>query len=360
MAPRDAASRLRGVDDSSLALKKLVERVLGKGADLPLAMLLELLVPVARLRELAREHGLTAKGGFRLEKAPAHVVAPLLAEQRDGKRLEAVLRLLLPPSPPAGGGSVAAVVEAGAAAGTAPAATAADALSVLRDAELARLRDELERTRESASRSRDRGADLSRRLQQAEQEVLLLRREVAHQKAASSDARGEPVRDDKDLLRRLHDLESEREGFLAADQALRRQLAHNQSRLRDVESQNAELEALLPKGRRRKKPPPEPPPGDDRRFLLPRFTSAFYKSLEGKERKGVERAIQAILLFCTEGHAYPGLEVKQLGGQDTWSLRASLGLRVYFRQLPEGDIELLELGDREDQHTTLRRLKERG
>ena len=69
--------------------------------------------------------------------------------------------------------------------------------------------------------------------------------------------------------------------------------------------------------------------------------------------------MQAILLFCTEGHGYPGLEVKQLGGQDTWSLRASLGLRVYFRPLPDGDIELLELGDREDQNTTLRRLKDR-
>ena len=89
--------------------------------------------------------------------------------------------------------------------------------------------------------------------------------------------------------------------------------------------------------------------------LLP----SFYKSLVGKERKSVERAFQAILLFCTEGHAYPGLEVKQLGGQDTWSLRASLGLRVYFTQRPDGDIELLELADREDQHTTLRRLKER-
>ncbi len=66
-----------------------------------------------------------------------------------------------------------------------------------------------------------------------------------------------------------------------------------------------------------------------------------------------------MLVFCTEGHAYPGLEVKQLGGQDTWSLRASLGLRVYFRPLADGEIELLELGDREDQHTTLRRLKER-
>lgn len=333
------------MNDASVALKKLAERVLGKGADVPLALLLELAVPVRRLRELAQEFGLTPKGGFRLERAPAHVLAPLLAEQRDPQRLDAVLRLLLPQAAPPGGEPAAGPEDP------------ADPLATLRDAELVRLRDELERTRESATRGREREAELARRLQQAEQEVVLLRREITHRQSTAP--RVDTPRDDKDLLRRVHDLESEREGFVAADAALRRQLAYNQSRLRELEAAHAELEALLPKGRRRKKPLPEPPPAADRRFLLPRFTGAFYKSLEGKERKAVERAFQAILLFCTEGHAYPGLEVKQLGGQDTWSLRASLGLRVYFRQLADGDIELLELGDREDQNTTLRRLKER-
>ena len=94
-------------------------------------------------------------------------------------------------------------------------------------------------------------------------------------------------------------------------------------------------------------------------MLVPYFLPSFYKSLDGKDRRAVERAVQAILLFCTEGHSYPGLEVKQLGGQDTWSLRASLDLRVYFRPLPDGDVEVLELADREDQRTTLRRLKEK-
>lgn len=334
------------MNDTPVAIKKLTERVLGKGADLPLALLLEVLVPVRKLRDLVREFGLTPKGGFRLEKAPAHVLAPLLAEQREPERLDGVLRLLLP--------QAARPIEDAAAE---PLPEASDPLATLRDAELLRLRDELERTRESTTRGRERESEMGRRLQQAEQEVLLLRREMTHRQAAN--ARPETPRDDKDLVRRAHDLENEREGFVAADQALRRQLAYNQSRLRELEAAHAELEALLPKGKRRKKPPPELPPATDRRFLLPRFTAQFYKSLEGKDRRAIERAFAAILLFCTEGHAYPGLEVKQLGGQDTWSLRASLGLRVYFRQQADGDIELLELGDREDQHTTLRRLKER-
>lgn len=340
------------MNDAAVALKKLGERVLAKNGEVPLALLLELSVPVRRLRELAREFGLTPKGGFRIDKASAHVLAPLLAEQREPERLDQVLRLLLP-SPPTAAESTAS--DASAAAAVA-AASEHKQLLALRDAEVARLREELERARAVTVRGNERASELARRLQQGEQELARTRgeRSVRAERPAAT-----PARDDKELQRRVHDLENEREGFVAADAALRRQLAHNQSRLRELEQAVQELEALLPKGKRRKKPlPPEPTP-PDRRFLLPRFTAAFYKSIEGKDHRAVERAIQAVLLFCTEGHGYPGLEVKQLGGQDTWSLRASLGLRVYFRPIGDGEIELLELGDREDQNTTLRRLKER-
>ena len=92
---------------------------------------------------------------------------------------------------------------------------------------------------------------------------------------------------------------------------------------------------------------------------MPHFTAAFYRSLEGKERRAIERAIQAVFLFCTEGPSYPGLEVKALEGHTLWSMRASLKLRVYFAMRSDGDIDVEALADREDQHTTLRRLKER-
>ena len=335
--------------DPAVVLKKLAERVLAKNGDVPLAQLLELLVPVRRLRDLARDLGLTPKGGFRVDKAPAHVLAPLLAEVRQPEPLDRVLRGLVPAAGDDDGDD-----ESAAGVDAAVLAEQRQLLS-LRESELARSRDELERAREALARAQEREREQARRAERLEQQLAEQRRDRG---VRSEPVREAPSRDDKELQRRLHDLENEREGFVAADQALRRQLAFNQSRLRDLEASHAELEALLPKGKRRRKPPPELPPVNDRRFLLPRFTAPFYKSLEGKDRKAIERAFQAILLFCTEGHAYPGLEVKQLGGQDTWSLRASLGLRVYFRQ-GDGEIELLELGDREDQNTTLRRLKER-
>ena len=334
------------MSEQALPLRKLGERVLAKGGDLPLAMLLEHLVPARALRELARKLGLSPKGGFRLERAPARVLAPMLAELRDSKQLDEVLALLLPGKAP--------VAEA-----EPDPAVAADhaALLALREAELARLRDELERAREGAARAREREAEQSRRLDHAERDAAVLRKRAeAGTKPATTAVTGR-AEVERELQRQVRELEGEREGFFAADEALRRQLAHNQSRLRELEETVAELEALLPKGRRKQKAPP--PPVDDRRFRLPHFQASFYKSLVGKDRKSVERAFQAILLFCTEGHAYPGLEVKQLGGQDTWSFRASLGLRVYFRPLDDGDIELLELADREEQHTTLRRLKDK-
>lgn len=320
--------------------RKLTERVLAGGGQLPLAMLLEWLVPVSKLREAARQQGLTPKGGFRIEKAPASVLAPLLAELRDPEQLETVLALLqpvdsAPPVPAAAGDGNAELV----------------ALLALREAELVRVRTDLDAAREALQRAQAREGDLLRRLAAAEAQ-----RTVGAQSApARTVPRAEP--EVASLERRNRELENELEGWQAANEAVRRQLAHSQSRIRELEAQLGELEALLPKGRRRKPPPPAPEP--ERRFRLPYFEPSFYKSLVGKERRSVERAVEAVLRFCTEGHAYPGLEVKQLGGQDTWSLRASLGLRVYFRQRDDGDVEVIELADREEQHTTLRRLKHR-
>jgi len=331
------------MSEQSLVLKKLVERALAKGGDLPLALLLELMVPVRRLRELARKFGLTPKGGFRIEHAPARVLGPLLGELREASQLDEVLSLLMPRA------------EAAPEPVDAQAGFDAQARLSLRESEVASLRDELERAREGSTRARERASELLHRAEQAERDLALLRRQLEGRPRPD---RAEPLRDDRDLLRRVRELEDELEGFQDADAALRRQLAYYQTRLRELEATVTELEALVPRGKRRRKQPAPEPVADERRFRLPHFLPSFYKSIEGKERRSVERAFHAILLFCTEGHSYPGLEVKQLGGQDTWSLRASLGLRVYFRPLPDGDIELLELGDREDQQRTLRRLKE--
>lgn len=339
------------MDRAAVTLKRLTEQVLKNNGDVSLQLLLECLSDVADLRALAQQFGLSPKGGFRVEKAPAKVLAPLLAEQRDAKNLKDVLATLLvrPSQEDAADTEGLARLE--------EQVKEAQALLSLRDTEVARLRDEIERSREGQTKAREREVEIERQLAQAQEDLARARRslhDAQHQKAAVPASR-----DDRDLEHRLHEMEAERESLLAAEQALRRQLARDHSRTRELEDEVAELESLIPASRRRKKKPMAPLPEAERRILVPHFLPSFYKSLENKDRRSIERAVQAVLLFCTEGHAYPGLEVKQMGGQDTWSMRASLGLRIYFRPIGDGDIELLELADREDQDTTLRRLKER-
>lgn len=340
-----------------LVLKKLVEHVLGKGTDLPLALLLEHLVPVSELRRLGKKFDLSPKG-FRVDRAPARVLARQLAELKDSQQLDEVVGLLAPPPAEANAEDVDAKKAAAAR------AEAAELLR-LREGELQRVRDELERARDAARRAGERESALMRQHERLELELVAERRDREALERSQADNPGaKPAAADaaamRALQRRVHELEDEREAFVTADEASRRRLAHMQSRLRAAEAEVQELETLIPKSRRRKKKPlPPAEPEAPARVIVPRFQPSFYKSFVGKERRAVEQAVQAILLFCTQGHSYPGLEVKQLGGQDTWSLRASLGLRVYFRPLQDGDIEVLELADREDQRTTLRRLKDK-
>jgi len=333
-----------------LRVRKLTERALKERGALPLSLLLEVLVPLARLRAVAAEIEASPKG-FRIEKAPANALAVAMAETKEPDALDKAIALLLEPR-----AETRAEPEAKAPAGKDTEPSQAQARFLEQEAK--RLQGELERARESLQRAAERESELRRQGAADRDELSRARVECARLRELVSAAKPALPTTDRDLARRLHDLELDLESRIEADEAVRRQLASDRSRLRELEAEVEELTALLPKGRKRKAPP-QPPPEPEHRLQVPWFQPSFYKSLVGKDRRSVERAIQAVLLFCTEGHAYPGLEVKQLGGQDTWSMRASLGLRVYFRHRPDGGIDVLELADREDQHTTLRRLKER-
>ncbi len=337
------------MDPDALKLRRLTERVLRDGGALSLSVVLEQLVPVRRLRELAQKLGLSPKG-FRVERAPARSLAGLLADLQVPAQMDEVVALLAAGAMP---GAASEGDDGGAVAG----AVDAQAALQFREQEVHQLRNELERAREGSVRAQEREAVLRQAAERDTEQIQRLRGELARQSRppAASDA---VESSDRELQHRIHDLEQEVQARHEQDEALRRQLAVERTRIRELEDEVAELAALLPKGRRRKAPV-EPPLPPSRRFVLPYFLPSFYRSLDGRDRRDIERALRAILLFCTEGHAYPSLDVKQLGGQDLWSLRASLGLRVYFRQREDGDVEFLELADREEQNTTLRRLKDR-
>ena len=325
---------------------KLVELVIA-GKELPLDLLLETLAPVKELRRLAKEFGLTPKGGFRIDKAPAHVLAPMLAGLKDAKQLDAVVRALAP--------LVAEAPTKGAnrkedAAGPDPAVAALER-------QLAELGKELQKSRDAAERQREREARLRNSLDQAEAEAARLRG-LATKPAPVPQTASRVSKDE--LSARIRELEQEVEARDAANDALRKQAASDRRRLRELEIAKAELEELLPKGRRRAKPAPEPAaPVQEKRIRLPWFRPSFYKSLANMDQRSVAQAFEAVWTFCTYGPSYPALQVKQMGGQETWSMRAALALRVYFVLREDGDIDVVEVANREDQPTMLRRLKDR-
>lgn len=328
-------------------IDKLVELAIA-GKELPLALLLEVLAPVKELRRLAREFGLTPKGGFRIDKAPAHVLAPMLAALKDAKQLEAVVRALEPaaaePAPPNRAGGKKA--DPGPDPALAELTARAD-----------RLADELARAQAAGERQRTRESALRQRLEDAEAEIARMRSQLSERKADKPQP-AKPVRDD--LAARVRELEQELEARDAADAALRKQMAADRRRIRELEIARAELEALLPRGKR--KPKAEPAavtPTPEKRIRLPFFRPSFYKSIADMDQRSVAQAFEAVWTYCTYGPSYPALQVKAMGGQETWSMRAALALRVYFTPREDGDIDVIEVANREDQPTMLRRLKDR-
>lgn len=328
--------------------KLLLAQALANEAKLPLAALLEHVVATPEVRELARRFGVSPKG-YRVEKAPAKALAAALVDVRNTEVLEAACTALA--------AALVPTTEAARPTETAPTTDLRPMLE-LRERELAELRARLEAAELAVLKQRTKEDELLLRQLRDQETAIRQRAEIEALRRKSAEAT--PVADsDAGAAERLRELERLLEDADIVEQALRHRMAEQQSRLQGQETEIAELLALLPKGRKRKAPPPEPEPARTR-VLMPHLTPAFHRSLVDKDRRAIERALLAVFTLCTEGPSYPGLEVKQLeGGVGLWSMRAALKLRVYFRWRPDGDVEIEELADREDQHTTLRRLKER-
>jgi len=335
------------VSAGPVRIDKLVELAIA-GKELPLALLLEVLAPLKELRRLAREFGLTPKGGFRIDKAPAHVLAPMLAALKDARQLEAVVRALGP--------AVAEPTPASRTAGKKEEPAPDPALAEL-TARAGKLAEELAKAQAAGDRQRTRESALRQRLEDAEGAIARLRSQLSERKADKPQP-AKPVRDD--LSARVRELEQDLEARDAADEALRKQMAADRRRIRELEIAKAELEALLPRGKRKPKAEPAPAtPVPEKRIRLPFFRPSFYKSLAAMDQRSVAQTFEAVWTYCTYGPSYPALQVKAIGGQETWSMRAALALRVYFTPREDGDIDVIEVANREDQPTMLRRLKDR-
>jgi hypothetical protein len=331
--------------------KALLEEALANSGRVPLANLLTAVVPVGKLRELAKAFGLTPKGGYRIDRAPGYILAPLVTDTDQPKVMEAACALLADHLTPAKTSKTKAKPKAKGK------SKRADPALERKERELGEMQEELQKAREVANRQRKRLEELDRQKQQDKEQIARLTGEVDQLRRQLRDQHSTPTAV-RDQTVEIHELLRELEELTQVETGQRRLVAERQARIRELEERVAELEPLVPKGRRRKKEPPAEPPPLPERFRRPYFTPSFYKSLENKDRRAIEAAYQAILLFCTEGPGYPGLQVKQLDAP-VWSLRAALKLRVYFTNRADGDVDVLELADRQEQPTVLRKLREK-
>lgn len=321
------------------ARDRLVELVLAGKGKVSLQDLLVTLVPLARLRQVARDRGLSPKG-FRVDAAPAAALAAALVRDFDPEPVQVACEALL------------AARRAEVPAATAPVPAAPVAASDASAEALARTEQMLQRAQEANLRDEGLIAELERRLAAEQERGAVLRGQLAAlaQRPPAPDATGP----DREVVRELHDARIELESFARAEEDYRRRLAEQKAELRAAEARIEELQAKVPRGKQRKTPPP-PPPAE--RFRIPHFSAEFYRSIEGRDRRAVEAVFDAVFRLAVAGFGYPGLEVKQLGGVDLWSLRAGIKLRVYFQPRGDGDVDILAVGDREDQPTLLRRLR---
>ncbi|MHC4077411.1 MAG: hypothetical protein ACYST0_03090, partial [Planctomycetota bacterium] len=138
--------------------KVLLEEALANSGRVPLAKLLTAVVPVGKLRELAKAFGLTPKGGYRMDRAPGYILAPLVTDTDQPKVMEAACALLADHLTPAKTSKTKAKAKTkttskGKGKGSDPALER-------REQELGEMREELQKAREVANRQRKRLEEL--------------------------------------------------------------------------------------------------------------------------------------------------------------------------------------------------------
>ncbi len=238
----------------------LLEEALSNRGRVSVARLLEAVVPVGKLRELAKNVGLSPKGGYRIDRAPGHILAPLVADKEHAQVMEAACSLLadyLIQAKPEGKGKAKAKTKAKAKRNK---NQRPDLQPVLerKERELDEIRDELQKAREVANRQRLRLEELDHGRQRDKEQRARLKGEVERLGRQARDQRSTPA-EVRDQTVEIHQLLRELEELAQVENQQRRLLAERQAKIRDLEERVAELLPLVPKGRRKKKePPPEP------------------------------------------------------------------------------------------------------
>jgi hypothetical protein len=92
---------------------------------------------------------------------------------------------------------------------------------------------------------------------------------------------------------------------------------------------------------------------------VPVLTPEFYASIDRCDPRVVRTAFEKLLLLAQDLH-HPGLDAKPLQGADgLYRIFVAQDIRLMYRRLPGGRLEILSLIDREDLDRYLRQYKTR-
>ena len=229
------------------------------------------------------------------------------------------------------------------------------------------LEKEAARARSAEERVRKRIGDMKDRLVKLEKGIETARREAraADETRVRIAAERDRLAEEKDALRmRLQSGTAAEVGRLAAElETARRRVRGLESDVEEAREAEATLTARVRTLEEQRPARPATPAEDDERAIvpatwsLPIFTDEFYESIRRWDRKIVRIAFEKIARLA-EDWRHPSLRAIPLEGlPGVYRIRIASDVRLMYRPLDGGRVEILSLIDREDLQRYIRQAK---
>lgn len=252
-----------------------------------------------------------------------------------------------------------------AAAETPPATTDADPEVAIEGMarEAKRARTERDRARRKIGGMKERLVELEKALAGARQELRIA--EAARSELAQE--RQHLVEEQESLRTRLRAGTAAEATRLAAElETATRRAAAQAEEAEELRRSEAELRARLRALETERTARPAPPAVEDdalpdpgATFSVPIFTAEFYESIRRWDRKVIRNALEKVSRL-SEDWRHPSLRAIPLEGlPDCYRIRIASDVRLIYRPLDGGRLEILSLIDREDLQRYIRQAKNR-
>jgi len=204
------------------------------------------------------------------------------------------------------------------------------------------------------SESRRSAAAKDVKIAEMKQETAVLREEVRVGEEARVSLAARLDRDAEAEARRRG---AEAERLAREADSLRIDLSEARRREAELSARLREVEKFPPPSPPREIEPPAPEPSDP--WLLPVFSGEFYDSVRGWDPRVLQTAFEKVL-FLAQSRSHPGLDAKPMHGvEGLYRIYVARDVRLFYRRMPDGRMEILSLIDRENLDRYLRAYKSR-